>query len=100
MTDEHDIEAEIEQAGKEILKAHIVGVRLTEVGNVLKVHIDGPVHGETVWGYRLSESTVRLLNSPTCGLYEHGDVVTVESRDDLDQIPLVAGLHPAEAVSA
>ena len=100
MTNEHDIGAEIERANEVILEARAKGVRLTELGKVVKVLIDGPVYGESVWGYRLSESTVRLMNHPCHGLYEYGDIVTIESRDDQDMIPLVVGLASAETASA
>ena len=58
-----------------------------------KVLIDSPGEApphESVWAYRLSDDTAKLLNSPYTWRFSYGEVVRLTDQDDADKLPIVA----------
>ncbi len=50
---------------------------------------ESPPH-ESVWAYRMSDDTAKLLNKPYTWRFDYGEVVRLTDQDDPDKLPLVA----------
>ena len=87
-----EIQAEIDTETEAILAAKDDGRRITHSGKLEKATFETPDGGESVWTYRLTDTTAYLCNTPLCtDDVEYGDVVVLEDRHGPDKLRVIVG---------
>ncbi len=87
-----EIQAEIDTETEAILAAKDDGRRITHSGKLEKATFETPDGGESVWTYRLTDTTAYLCNTPLCtDDVEYGDVVVLEGRHGPDKLRVIVG---------